>query len=292
VRRASSWAPSPARDAGALTRSRFLELSARVPLLLAATLMNPTHARADEPDDGRTLPCRPTIACTADIVPPGAFEFEAGVLFRRLGSTARQWTFPFLVKLTMERWLQLQVGSNGYSITRGDVPAQFFDDVQVGGKVHLVDQQGIAPSLSLSALASIPTFRGQDYLRTYDALFTAYLSKDLGPIHADLNVGENVWRIEDDPRPQEFAALALSMNLPAPFGVMAESYYFTDAAPIASRDGGILFAVSHSPTPWLMFDCGGDVGMFPSTRAYSLFVGMSMRPARLWRPDAAVQERR
>jgi hypothetical protein len=252
-------------------------------LLVAAGLLATRDvAAAEPPGDTRTLPCRPTIACTADLVVPGAFELEAGTLFRRLGATGRQWTFPFLAKLTTTEWLQLQVGSNGYSLARGEVPAQFLDDVQVGGKVHLVDQGTLAPSLSLSALASIPTFHGQGYLRTYDGLFTAYVTKDFGPLHADLNAGENVWRVENDPRHQEFVALALSANLVAPFGAMLESYYFSDAAPVASRDGGILFAINHSPAPWLMFDFGGDVGMFPSTRAYSVFVGMSIVPVVLW----------
>ena len=34
---------------------------------------------------------------------------------------------------------------------------------------------------------------------------------------------------------------------------------------------------------WLTFDVGGDVGFFPSTRAYSVFVGMSIIPAILWK---------
>jgi hypothetical protein len=174
------------------------------------------------------------------------------------------------------------VGSNGYSVAHGDVPAQFLDDVQVGAKLHFLDQGELAPSLSFSALASIPTFRGQGYLRTYDTLLTAYVTKDVGPVHADLNFGENVWRVEADPRHQEFVALALSVNLSAPFGAMAEIYAFSDAAPIAVRDGGFLFALNHSPKPWLMFDFGGDVGMFPSTRAYSVFVGMSIVPVLLW----------
>jgi hypothetical protein len=37
-------------------------------------------------------------------------------------------------------------------------------------------------------------------------------------------------------------ALALSADLLAPFGVMAEGYAFSSAAPIATRDGGFLFA--------------------------------------------------
>ncbi len=259
-------------------------------LVIGTFSLGAQHARAaDPPGDTQTLPCRPTIACTADLVVAGAFELEAGTLFRRLGATDRQWTFPFLAKLTATQWFQFQVGSNGYSIAQGDVPAQFLDDAQIGGKVHFLDQGRFSPSLSFSALASIPTFRGQGYLRTYDALLTAYATKDFGPLHADFNVGENVWRVENAPKPQEFIALAISMNLPAPFGVMAESYYFTDAAPIAMRDGGFLFAISQSPESWLMFDAGGDVGMFPSRRAYSLFIGMSIVPVLLWPSHAAAK---
>jgi hypothetical protein len=263
----------------------------------SALAFTPPTFAADPPDDSvTTLPCRPTIACTADLVQPGAFEIESGVLFRRLGTgsgSVRQWTYPFLLKLTLDRWIQLQAGSNGYTTakeTKGTeaVPQQYFDDALLGAKVHLVDQTALVPSLSLSATASIPTFRGQaGYVRTYDALFTAYVTKDVARIHADFNAGVNVWRIGDraanaGPLPQGFAALAISMNLPRPFGIMAEAYCFSDAAPIAPRDGGFLFALSHSPKPWLIFDFGGDVGWFPSSRAYSVFIGMTIVPVVLW----------
>jgi hypothetical protein len=116
-----------------------------------------------------------------------------------------------------------------------------------------------------------------------DASFTGYVTKDIGPLHADLNVGANAWGLDASPRSQGFVALALSTSLPPPFGVMAEGYYFSDASPLAARDGGILFALSHSPRRWLVFDFGGDVGLFRETRAYSVFVGMSVVPAVLWR---------
>jgi hypothetical protein len=192
-----------------------------------------------------------------------------------------------LAKLTLLPWAQLQVGSNGYSLSRGDIPAQYLDDVTAGVKLHLADQTETTPSLSLSGTASIPTFRVDGYVRTYDALFTAYVTKDVGSVHADLNLGANAWRLEGSPLAQEWAALAVSVDLPDPFGAMLEGYYFTDAAPVAPRDGGFLFAISHSPKPWLMFDFGGDVGWFPSTRAYSVFVGMSIVPVLLWSSGAA-----
>lgn len=253
------------------------------PLVGAALLAFPAAARAVElPDDTHALPCRPTIACTADIVPPGSFELETGAIFRRLDAGDRQWSFPFLAKLTLARWAQLQVGSNGYTDEQGPAAARYFDNITAGVKLHLVDRGTFAPSISLSAAVSLPTVEQDGYVRTTDAFFIAYVTKELGPLHADLNVGVDDWRV-DHPRMQPWVALALSASLPPPFGIMIENYYFADASPLTSRDGGTLIAISHSPKPWLVFDFGGDVGYFPSTRAYSTFFGMTLVPALLWK---------
>jgi hypothetical protein len=281
-------------------------------LVLAIALREGRASAVETPDDrDKALPCRPTIACTADFVPPGTIDVETGVLFRHLGGGAaapagatsgggvrgegldagatgvtRQWSFPFLVKLTLAPWVQLQAGSNGYTAARGDAPAGFFDDAVVGAKFHFHDQTAATPSLSFSADVSIPTFPGLGYERTYDAFFAAYVTKDIGYVHADFNAVLNVWRFDARPLEQGLVALALTANVPPPFGVMGEAYCESDASPVASRDGGFLFAFTHSPRPWLIFDMGGDVGWFPSTRSYSVFIGMSFIPAVLWRGAA------
>jgi hypothetical protein len=275
------------RPGGQTRRPGALLAAAVASAVLTALTVRAARA-AETPDDrDKTLPCRPTIACTADFVPPGTLEVEAGALFRRLGTpgagATRQWTFPFLIKLTLAPWLQLQAGSNGFSAATGAEPQRFFDDATFVAKFHVLDQAQWVPSISFSGEASIPTFRGEGYARTYDAFFLAYVTKDMGPIHADLNVGWNIWRLDAAPASQGIVALALSANLPPAFGVMGEAYYFSNAPPVAPRDGGLLFAFTHSPRNWLIFDVGGDIGWFPSSRAYSLFIGMSVIPAVLWR---------
>jgi len=242
-------------------------------------------AAAELPDErDRAMPCRPTIACTADFVPPGTFEIESGVLYRRLPASANQWTFPLLFKLTLLDDLQWQVGTNGYTILRGKTPAAYLDDLVVGPKLRFHEQGEVWPSLAISAQASIPTFRSAGYLRTYDALFNFYVTKDLGPVHVDWNVGLNLWRIED-PLAQVFTAAAFTMNLRAPFQVMAEGYVFSDATPVAARDAGALFAVSETLTPWLVVDEGVDLAFFHDTRSFSAFVGLTIVPLVLWRPS-------
>jgi len=259
---------------------------ARLALPALAALSAPTRAEAAGfPDDrDRALPCRPTIACTAELTTPGTFEVEAGYNYQRTSTGATLRSSPFLLKLTFATWGQLQVGSNGYVAAQGDLPARFLDNVTLGLKFLLFGQRGARPALALSGALSVPTWEGQaGYTRLVDALFSAYASKDVGPIHADLNVGLNLFRLEGRPLSQEFVALALSADLVSPFGVMAEGYVFSGAESASARDGGFLFALSHAPRRWLMFDVGGNVGFFPAERAYSVFVGLTVVPAVLWR---------
>ena len=237
------------------------------------------------PDDQtRSLPCRPTIACTADIVAPGTFEIEAGYLYRRLAGDVDQHSIPFLTKLTVVEWLQIQVGGNGPTFADGPVALRYVDDITTGLKFHLLDQRDWAPSISLAATLSIPISSAEGFVRTYDALFTAYATKDFGWLHADLNVGLNLWRLEGPIAVQPWTALALSVGLPANFGTFLEGYAFADASPISPKDAGVLTGVTYSPKPWLVFDLGVDVGLIHSTRLVSAFVGMTVVPLRFWTP--------
>ncbi len=251
--------------------------AAVVVLLLAAS------ARADITPEltYSALPCRPTIACTADFVPPGVFEIELGYIYRRLAGATNESAVPFLMKLTLAEWAQLQVGSNGPTFQGS---ASYFDDVTAGLKVRVHHQTAYVPALSLSAAISVPTAAAMGYTRTYDALFTSYITKDVGWLHADWNVGLNVWRIEGMPLRQAWTALALSVALGKGFGAMVEGYVFSDASPIAPHDAGILSALSYQPRKWLVLDAGPDLGL-ESTRVVSAFVGVTFIAGELWAHD-------
>jgi hypothetical protein len=237
----------------------------------------------------RVLPCRPTISCSADIVPPGALEIELGYAARRVRPDGFIHTQPLLLKLTVLSWLQLQAGTNGYVLTSGEVSRtlRYFDDISIGLKTHFFDQTDQAPSLAASAAVSVPSpyYRNKAFPFAYDASFWVYASKDFGPMHVDLNGGLNVWQFDVPQRStQPFVSLAGTLTLPYGLGAMAETYWFDDGGPIALRDAGLLLAGSYAPDRRVMFDAGGDVSLYPSTRAYTLFVGVTFIPLRLWEP--------
>jgi hypothetical protein len=221
------------------------------------------------------LPCRPTISCTADIAAPGTLEVEVGYNYARSDPFVEDRNFPFLIKLTLSKLLQLQVESNSATFTS---TATYFDDVFAGVKLHIADQGKLAPSFAVTALVGIPVHQ---YV---GVLVTAHASKDIGTFHVDANVGINEVGVDTNaPASQAFAALALSIPLPAPFGSAIETYYYSDEPPLAPRDGGVRLVMTLTPRPWLVFDAGGDIGFFPSTRSFTVFFGMSIAPVVFWR---------
>jgi hypothetical protein len=249
-------------------------------------------ASADDDAMLRVLPCRPTISCSADLVPPGALEIEAGYATRHVRDDGFVHTEPLLLKLTLLRWLQAQAGTNGLVFTTGRVrrPLYYVDDITLGAKIHVFDQTPDSPSFAVSASINVPSFyRNDAFPYAYDASFWGYLSKDLGvpgepgSLHVDLNGGLNVWEFDIPQKTfQEFGAAALTLGLPCHLSLMGEIYGFTDGGRIAPEDAGVLAALGYAPIPSMMFDAGGDISLVPSTRQYTLFAGVTFVPFRLW----------
>jgi hypothetical protein len=266
-------------------------LAGRVFVAMALLLGAVGDARAASwfDNEHQALPCRPTIACTADIVPPGSVEIEVGYLFRKLRDPAIQHSVPILAKLTLTEWLQLQIGGNGPTFSN-QIPKRYLDDLVAGFKFHLNDQSKYQPSLAWSIALSSPVSSEPGFIRSYDLVAMIFLTKDFRWLHADLNLGLNLWRLDGPVKTQPWVALALSVALPRGFTIMAESYYFHDASPITPQDGGLLFALAYAPRVWIVFDIGGDVGYFQSQRSVSAFVGMTIAPVDLW--QTALERRR
>ncbi len=249
---------------------------AAVPLLFAA--LAPSRAAADPV---QTLPCRPTIACTADIVPGGAFELEAGGFARVVPGAPTAFSAPFLAKLSLTDWLQVQFGSAGPTLS-GDLMVM---DVAVAlAKVRFFPQGTWAPSLSLSVGGSFGVMPGSNDYVPVEGLQTAlYASRDLGRFHVDLNVGYNALRAGAGTFTHSaWGAVSTSYAWSSTFGSFHELYYFTPQVEGAPRDGGFLFGITLSPSPSVMFDIGGDVALIQSSRTFNAFVGVTVATERLW----------
>jgi hypothetical protein len=257
-----------------------------LPLVTAAAAAPPEAAADEGADSMRVLPCRPTISCSADIVPPGTLEVEIGYAVRRVSPNGFRHLQPFLAKLTILPWLQVQLGTNGYLFTSGDASQsrRYVDDVTLALKTLFVEQTSAVPALAASAALSVPSpYRNNNFPFAYDASFWAYASKDFGPLHVDLNGGLNIWEFDLSERSlQPFVSLAETLALPLDFGAMLEGYWFDAGGPIAPCDAGLLVAASYATSPRVLFDAGVDWSFVPATRMYTLFAGVTFIPGTLW----------
>lgn len=250
--------------------------------LTGALLMAPRARAASAPDDSfRSRPCRPTVACTADIVAPGHVEVELGYLMRRGEEVAH--STPFLIKVSLFPWLQLQAGGAG-GVFVGET--QRFEDMFLLGKLVLTSQTAALPAVSFSGAVSMPTASTvavEGAPPNYNTLFQLYITKEKGIVHGDLNLGLNLYQVNQEAVPMQlWAALAVSVGLPQSFTVTGELYAMNAAPPVAPKDGGFLVALAWAPKSYLIFDVGGDVGFFPEVRTVSVFAGLTMVPFSLY----------
>lgn len=222
----------------------------------------------------KAQPCRPTVACTAELVPAGNLEIELGGL-----SGATSTGINLLTKVSLIDRLQLQLGTDNFLLVDGSKVTAIDGAVAVL-KGQLFTQGGLRPTVAISARLALPTRASPlpAVQTTVDLGGTLHVSKDLAWLHLDLNGTLTVFGLQE---PQGQGALAFSTSLPANFGVALE-VHSTFGNPRRQNDGGVRGVVTWSPVDALVLDAGGDVGFFPITRAWSVFFGLVFVPTAQW----------
>ena len=222
--------------------------------------------------------CRPTIACLADLATPGLFEVEMGY-GGRMSQGAFANSGQLLLKYTSTRGLQVQIGTNNVFLVGDGITPRSFDGVMPGLKWQINGQGKLLPSNALSAHVMFPT-HGLDGAsqRSIDLQVWWYLSKDIAFLHADFNLMLSVYDLAHTPIPQGLSTLALGFSLGHGFGFFTELYSTWGNAQAVALDGGSLNGFSWQPIDEVMFDIGGDIGLYQGTRSFSVFAGVSFTP--------------
>lgn len=242
------------------------------------SVAEPASEAAHDDDDVRVLPCRPTIACTAEIVKGGVLEVETGFA-RRQSADEPAHSVAALLKYSLTDRLQLQLGTNNLVMMQHGSATQSFDGVFAGPKLVLLEQRARAPAIAVSALFMFPTRDGADAVtQTTDGYFWIYASKDLPWLHADFNVGLNVLSLDSHPAVQELVALSLSRDLAFGFGAMLEGYAFEGGGDYAAHDAGVLTGLTYSIGPRVMLDAGVDIALHRDSRDLTMFAGVTFAP--------------
>ncbi len=235
-------------------------------------------ASPSEDETVKTKACRPTVACTAELVPAGFFEVEAGY-GGRMGGQGLQHSAQVLLKYSALDTLQVQLAFNNLVLGGSGVALRSFDGVMPGVK-WLINPQGTwLPANALSVHLMIPNLGFAEAVqKTFDLQAWWYVTKDLGFFHVDVNVALAVFDLGHAPTPQGLTSLSMGFDLTHGFALFTELYSTWGNAQAMPLDGGSLSGLNYSPIEEISFDVGADVGFYRATRAFTVFAGVTFVP--------------
>jgi hypothetical protein len=247
-------------------------------ILTGLTPPAPLHAQAGRPvhDEIVAVPNRPTLASTAEMVPPGIFEIEYGFE----AADAHQ-NINGLLKFGLVKNLELWFLNNPIERDSGTAG---LGDSGAGFKYKLFPQKKARPTLAILYVATIPTARPELGVGAMAHLVQVLVSKDFGKHHFDVNEG-----VQFVGRPQQggfdrryFSALSYSRPLRGKWGYTGEiaGYSWQNSSTPATMT--LLNAATYNVTSRLVLDGGVYFAVYGSLPRATFFAGLTYSVADLY----------
>jgi len=251
-------------------------------LLLAMPLM------AQDPGAITVNPNRPTFATPARTTEEGVLELEAGLQRTEAKDGSRADFEPLLLKLGQTSRFEWRLGWNGYlTATAPDGSrVQGFSDPTFGFQWHPLDQDQLGFDGAVGFFHKFATANAAEGLGSGKADDTLILlaSRDLGPIHVDMNYLHGwIGQPEGGRAGQNSGTVSASWPLAGSWGMGAE-VYSVGPLPGVARDTAFLAYASYQASSRAVFDAGFDHGLSTGAPRWNLFVGVTYGLGRLFHP--------
>ena len=238
---------------------------------------------ADEPVAN---PGRPTVSTPATLTPVGYLQLENGVLIGHTSERVKTLLdLNQVTKLAVASRLQLIAQFEPVAWSEGDGETRFTNyagGISAGAQVLLSRGDGARPSIAASFLQSAYAGDAPDLdIGSAQQSFIALFSFDFGAFHVDTNAMFNS-QVDSSRKAQYGQTLSISHPLKKTT-IVCELWHFTQPLDNA-RAGGMLWAVSWSPNPHLVYDVGFDAGLTTTSTHWEYFGGFTyLIPHRLWK---------
>lgn len=236
---------------------------------------------ADTADTAPILPYRPTVSNPAQLPVPGQLEVELGGVRARSDGSRRS-SVPYLLKLAFNPEWGVLIGGEALADLREDGrPRQRgVGDTMVELKRAWTLDADTAFGIEFGA--NLPSAKEALGSGRADYLLNAIYSRDLGPVHLDVNLSATrVGTIElGTSRTRVDASMAFSGALTERWGLAAELSGMRRSG--ADNGSQVLTALTYSPNKRLTFDFGVARAARPAPATTSVFAGVVFPLARLW----------
>ena len=259
----------------------------RTILWAAAVVVAGAPLAAQERDPRAAQPERPTVATHAGTVAPGFLEFEGGVEFDRLDD-AHTTLGTLVTKIGVTSHLQFSIFASLVAPAGSDAG---IGDLAAGFKWRLLDGHTLLGDFAILPTVKFATgsvARGSG-TGTTDASLLFISSRDIGPLHIDLNAGYTRRSGDGTVAPRSATVWTASFGgaIAGPANWTAEFFGYpgTDgpsgAAPIVAFLVGPTFNVRNS----LVVDVGIIVPV-AGAQPWAAYAGIVYNVGRIWGSSA------
>ena len=222
------------------------------------------------------VPNRPTFATTAESVQRGVFEIEYG-----LEAASGHQNINGLLKWGLLENLELRFANNPIQRNSGVTTT---GDSGAGFKYKVFRQTKMLPTFSVVYTGGIPTAPVSSGIGAMGHSIQLLASKDFGKHHFDVN--EGVQFVE---RPvtsgfdrNYFTSLSYAHPLPKKWGYTAELAGFSRTNATIPALMVVLGAITYSPSPRLVLDCGGYFAVYGNLPRFTFTAGLTYAVADLY----------
>lgn len=233
-------------------------------------------------------PNRPSVSNPADLSATGYLEIEMGWTGAFRSSRYRsQHSVPFLAKLALNDRIQLRLDGVPLQQLRPEEGnrASGIGDWSPGAQWKFLNQTEARPAMALAAAVKLPVASARKGLGSgkADYTLTFLASKDVEPVHIDLNVA-HTWlrRPEGGFDRQWFGAVAASLPVADRWTLGGEIYGFSSPNPETPRILSTLWSLSYAYRPTVVFDIGVDVGLNRGAPDFAILAGMTVTLAKVF----------
>ena len=228
---------------------------------------------------------RPSVSSSANTVPPGAVQVEAGAEYSRTSLGGRPADREFTLDVTLRGGLtdRMEIRLDGQSlvVTRGEQDDTGNGDVSLQAKYRFVDAREGRwwPSLGILPFVTFPIAHAPHGTRSPDFGLIGLASFTL-PWKLGLDANAGVGGVAQRPGgylAQGVASAALSRDIGERWSTYAEVFFASPAERGAHDSVGFDAGVQFFVTPRLALDAAGQTSLVGPGPDYSFRAGLSVR---------------
>lgn len=200
---------------------------------------------------------RPTQSAASAVVPKGRALIEYGFIYEKAGDFSNVTFANLLARVGLLNGVELRLTQNYQQVKNDLIDAKVsgLSPITIGTKVHLVEEQGMIPQMSI--IGQITLANGKEEFKPNEAIPEVRLNFS-NTLSETFSLGYNLGMAFPEDNTQTIYTVVLGYSFSPGWTVFAEPYgFFQDGTSDHRFNTGVIYLCSDN----IQFDISGGIGL-------------------------------